>query len=98
MLIQKIQSISSSAKMVAGLLSTIDIMTLVSRKPIKTVKRIYKNDWEQFIAVIEAMNTLSTRKIHFIAWTAANRYRSLSGDNNWKLYRFWDGVARAFDK
>jgi len=96
--IQRIQGISSGAGVVAFLASGIDIMTLISKKPLKTVKRIYKNDWNDFIARIAGMNEASKKSIVRVALTASSHYRSLPGDNNWKLFRFWDGVAYAFDK
>jgi len=96
--IKVIQGISSGAGVVAFLSSGVDIMALISKKPTKTIKRIYKNDWNDFIARISGMNDASKKSIIRVALNASSHYRSLPGDNNWKLFRFWDGVAYAFDK
>ena len=95
--IQKIQGITHQAGLVAFFVSTIDIMSLIKKKPLKTVKRIYKNDWNDFITRIRGMNSLARQRVVGIALTSRMHYQGLSGDNNRKLLKFWEGVSYAFD-
>lgn len=73
-------------------------MTLISKKPTKTIKRIYKNDWNDFITRISGMKKAARDKAIVIAYQAQNRYQGMSGENNQNLYFFWKGVLNAFTK
>jgi len=68
--IKQIQDASQGAGIVAFLSSGVDIMTLISKKPTKTIKRIYKNDWNDFITRIRGMNDLARKKIIRVAYEA----------------------------
>jgi len=73
-------------------------MALISRKPTKTIKRIYKKDWDDFITRIRGMNKAARDRAVIIAFQAQNRYIGMSGENNQNLYFFWKGVLNAFTK
>jgi len=96
--IRRIQSATHGAGIVAFLSSGIDIMTLISKKPTKTIKRIYKNDWNDFITRISGMKRAARDKAILVAYQAKNRYQVMSGENNQNLYFFWKGVLDAFTK
>lgn len=96
--ISRIQSATRGAGIVAFFSSGIDIMTLISKKPTKTIKRIYKHDWNDFITRISGMKRAARDKAIVIAYQAQNRYQGMSGENNQNLYFFWKGVLNAFTK
>jgi hypothetical protein len=96
--ISRIQSATQGAGIVAFLSSGIDIMTLISKKPTKTIKRIYKNDWNDFITRIRGMKEFARNKAILVAYQAQNHYQGMSGENNQNLYFFWKGVLNAFTK
>jgi len=96
--IRNIQTIATGAGVVATLASIADIMTLIKKKPIKTVKKIYKKDWDDFILRIKGMNAAARKRIIQIAFQAQNKYQGMSGENNKNLYFFWKGVLDAFTK
>jgi len=96
--ISRIQSVTQGAGIVAFFSSSIDIMTLISKKPTKTIKRIYKNDWNDFITRISGMKKAARDKAIVIAFQAQNRYQGMDGENNQNLYFFWRGVLNAFTK
>jgi len=96
--IRDIQTVFYGAGIVAAFSSTADLMTLISRKPTKTIKRIYKNDWDDFITRIRGMKKAARDRAIRIAFQAQNRYQGMSGENNQNLYFFWKGVLNAFTK
>jgi len=96
--IKNIQTIATGAGIVATLSSIADIMTLIKQKPTKTIKKIYKKDWNDFILRIKGMNSVARKRIIQIAFMAERRYMGMPGANNEKLYFFWKGVLDAFSK
>lgn len=91
--IRKIQSVTHNAYKVAVLLSTVDIMKIFTKNPLKTIKRVSKHDWDKVVEIASTMSSFSKKRVRDIAFTTSMHY-----DRGSELYDFWYGIAYAFDK
>jgi len=91
--IRDIQNVTYNAYKISVFLGTADIMKIFTKKPLKTIKRVYKHDWDKVIEIAQTMSLISRKKVRNIAFITAMHY-----DRGSTLYEFWDGIAYAFDK